>query len=190
MKKKDNGFTLIELIVVIAIIAVLSGVILISINPIQATAAKQAASAIEEAILTQKQNSMTKATGQVSINNSLILHLNDKGKVTALWSYPAGRKKDSSKVGTSEEEVLSNRKVAVTVSNGKDNEYSLGDNYTNSLMICFDKGSGACTVFGPSGAAEKLPATNKRVITVSAGGTSYKITVSGVTGRVDKERVN
>lgn len=180
MRKRNKGFTLIEIVVVIAIIAVLSSVIIISLNPMQATAAKQAASHVEQSLLTAKQYAMTRSNSGTYLD----MYEDADGRFLADWYV------DGSQAGNTE--TLSGRKVSVSCTAGKDApvELTAGTHW----YVTFDKGSGACRMFGTtqpdaSGTATTLSSTDQRIITIKAGGREYRIEVSGVTGRISNERV-
>lgn len=183
-RKTDEGFTLIELIVVIAIIAILTGAVIVSINPIQATAAKQAATNTQDAILKGKQYAMTRG------NDGTYMVISQGKKDLEATYYVNNKEIDS--------EVISTRKVDVKYDNGEGGTGYIktwGDATTTvkvtDLYIGFDKGSGSCRTFTSSATEArntKLSTSNERSIEISAGGRTYKITVSGLTGRVDMIR--
>ena len=169
-KRTDSGFTLIEIVVVVAIIAVLTGVIIASINPVQATAAKKAAANTRDALLTGKQYALTRGnTGTYMVIS--------RGDDLSADFYVNGSKLDT--------ETVSTRKVNVKFNNGSTD--LLGD----SLYIAFDKGSGAPKLFytGSSYDSSKTLTDSKtRTITITGGGVTYDLTISGLTGRVDMVR--
>lgn len=169
-RKTDQGFTLIELIVVIAIIAILTGAIIASINPIQATAAKRAAANMRDALLQGKQYAMTRG------NNGTYMVIENGDDLTATFYV------NNSKAET---EVISSRRVTAVYNVG-----TVGsDTAISTLYVTFDKGSGACRVFSAvSATAAAAPSSSLRYIRITAGGTTYKVTASGLTGRIDMER--
>ena len=97
-RKTDSGFTLIEIIVVIAIIAVLTGIFIISINPIQANASRRAAVNMRDVLLQGKQYAMTRG------NSGTYVEITSGDQITATF-YVNGEKADS--------ETISSRKVKV-----------------------------------------------------------------------------
>lgn len=169
-KRTDSGFTLIEIVVVVAIIAVLTGVIIASINPVQLTAAKKAAVNTRDALLTGKQYALTRG------NNGTYMVINKGNDLTADF-YVNGSKVDT--------ETVSTRKLNVKFNDGS------ADLSGDSLYISFDKGSGAPKLFytGSSYDTTKEHSDSKtRSITITGGGVTYELTVSGLTGRVDMVR--
>lgn len=169
-RKTDQGFTLIELVVVIAIIAILTAAIIVSINPIQSTAAKRGATNMRDALLKGKQYAMTRG------NDGTYMVIENGDDLTATF-YVNNTK--------AETETVSARRVAVKYNDGtKGTDQSL-----NSLYVTFDKGSGACRVFSPSSQSDTAaPSSNPRYMRITAGGVTYKVTASGLTGRIDMER--
>lgn len=169
-RKTDKGFTLIEIVVVVAIMGILTGVIIASINPIQATAAKKAAVNTRDALLTGKQYCMTRG------NNGTYMVLTRGDDLTADF-YVNNKLADT--------RTISTRKVSVTFNNGTSN--LTGD----KLFVSFDKGSGAPEIFSTAnsyGSVVKSGDSNARVITIVAGGSTYEVSISGLTGRVDMVR--
>lgn len=170
-RKTDDGFTLIELIVVIAIIAVLTGVIIVSINPIQSTAAKKAATNMKDALLQGKQYAMTRG------NTGTYMKISNGDDLSVIYYV------NKSEVGT---DIISSRKVSVS--------YKVGNkNLTGSTVyVMFDKGSGSCNGFTAeepeNGQITKSNDSLKRSIYITAGGVTYRITASGLTGKIDMER--
>lgn len=171
-RKTDSGFTLIEIIVVIAIIAVLTGIFIISINPIQANASRRAAVNMRDVLLQGKQYAMTRG------NSGTYVEITSGDQITATF-YVNGEKADS--------ETISSRKVNVSYNDGT--SPLTGD----TLYLAFDKGSGACRVFrtGTSyNSSDTIPDSSKApYIRISAGGVTYEVKVSGLTGRVDMQRI-
>lgn len=169
-RRTDHGFTLIELVVVVAIIAILTAAIIASINPIQSTAAKRGATNMRDALLQAKQYAMTRG------NKGTYMVIENGDDLTATFYV------NNTKVET---ETVSARKVTAKYNDGT----LAGDQTLTTLYITFDKGSGACRVFSPTSyTATAAPSSNPRYIRITAGGITYKVTASGLTGRIDMER--
>ena len=177
MKQDSRGFTLIELIVVIAILSVMTAVISISTSVLPATRAKSCASAINTTLDRARVGSLTHA--QVSY---MTISQNSSGsyEIVCYDNKPADNVTYSGGTEISRR-TISGGGVSVSYKDGS-NTLSIVNNVTNSaaqvnlLTISFTR-SGAL-----AGGIATDTSGSCLITVTSSGGRSYTITVVGATG--------
>ncbi len=158
MKYDNHGFTLIELVVVIAIMGILAGVAAISTSIIPASRAKSCASRINASLDRCRTGCLTHGE-----NTYMTLSVNSDGKIEVAYYESA----DASNPDPADKAVLSSG--GVTVTGG-------GTALTASsapIKIAFDRSSGALK--------EPVKKTDY-TLTVAGGGRPYTIHIVGATG--------
>lgn len=159
-KNNNRGFSLVELIVVVAIGAILIGASILSIASISGTAAKQCARNIESILNKTKVTTMGKDTAVIELYKDLsdgayyyeVTVTNGKGEITA----------ETKKIGRSNLEI----RYSTTFNNASKLDVS------NPIKIEFDRSSGA----------EK---TDIGKIWVKHGSTEKTITIYKETGKIE-----
>lgn len=133
MKQNNKGYSLVEIIIVIAIMSILTGGVFFSINMVFGANAKTCANDIKSAISQCKVNAMGKSDASLEIYRS------DKDQCI----YARQWIKESYGWQPKEPEKISNAKVYVTYAyiTAKDNYIELDD--TKHIFIGFDRSSGA-----------------------------------------------
>ncbi|MCM1261642.1 MAG: prepilin-type N-terminal cleavage/methylation domain-containing protein [Butyrivibrio sp.] len=175
MKQDNKGYSLVEIIIVIAIMVILSGGVFFSIYMVFGANAKTCANDIKNAISQCKVNAMGKSDAALEIyrdSSNQCIYARQWIKEGDDW-----QSKDAEKI--------SNAKVYVSYT--KDSSNSGTRTYdeldgTKSIFIAFDRGSGA---FKPS---KKPGATGEDDVYtgfIVVGGTrKYTIELVGLTGKV------
>ena len=164
MKRRNGGYTLVELMVVIAILGVLATMAVLSLSVISSTGARQCANQIDAKLSECKINCMSRANAQY-----LCIYV-DGGKVRG--DYVEG--------GVSKDEVLSSKQVTISYQFGEESPVELGEG--DGLYVAFDRASGGLRTFS---AADTTPITDPAataIITVTGGLRSYTIVVDALTG--------
>lgn len=160
MKRNNRGFTLVEIIIVVAIIGALTGIISMSISSVYSTKARRCASEMDAFISMCKVNVMSRA-GTIAIT----LDVDDNGCIRGTY-YENGVSKDS--------RVFSDANVSATFTvNGVTTDLSP----TDTLTLSFDRNTGG---FKPQGEISGV-STYCTAIDITCGRT-YVITLVPSTG--------
>mgnify|MGYP002522066688 CR=1 FL=1 len=176
MKKNNAGFSLIELVVVIAVIVVLGGIGLTWISNMSGYRARECAGKVASTLSGAKVKSLSKQQNTGDAFWELKLESDGKYYVTTYFpNYSGGSissyDEETSKVGRS-----SNIKITYT-----DNSGVHDVDGSNPLYLCYDRSIGALYV-GKTGSVNKTSNISK--ITVSKGSISYNIEIVAKTGKV------
>ena len=163
--KRNQGYSLVELIVVIAIMAVLTGTSVISVNMIGSFKAKECAKNIQSCINKTRVSTMGR--------NSVVLHLY-QGADGSIYAQTTTN-------GTADEpQVIGKKSVTVRYTDGDD----LGtatELDASGVYIEFDRSSGTM----------KLPSSGPSIyvhkIAVSQGNRTFVLTIYKETGKVVSE---
>lgn len=168
MKKDNRGVTLVELIIVMAILAVLAGTVGLGIGLISGKPADKCASKMR----TVMQNNRVTTMGK--LNASLQFYVDADGSVWALETIEGS---PATPVLVGEKSVS----VQYTVS-GDATHYPLGD-ATNPLIISFNRSSGAFNDLSAMGLTGKYCDS----IVITKGSTVKTLKLSYLTGKISLE---
>lgn len=163
MKNNNKGFSLIEVIVVAAILVVLAGTATIGYNMLSGRAASQCASQLKSIILLNRTHAlgMTSADVSISVNSNGVF-------VTETINGGAGSSKN---IGKSD----------VNVSYSLDGGASYNDLSGTSVSFSFDRSSGALASINGVAASTDIK------FKVSKNSSNYIVTVHHLTGKTDIE---
>ena len=131
MKKKNRGFTLVEITVVLAIFAILLAVLVPSLDPVAGFRANRAAISIGAALDRTKTEAMDRLVGEMRLSwtsdGYYISYYLDRGKTGVREEQP--------------EKIASGRmKISYTDSNGT--TVNLREDGTNELILTYDRSTG------------------------------------------------
>lgn len=176
MKKGNAGLSLVELIVVIAIIAVMSGVGLYGIGQISGYRAKQCAKQIESSLTSTKVTTLGKAKSTGDIYWELYKDAaNDGFYVKTVYNAGlANEYAETKKVGVGNLNVqYSGTSIAGVV------------NTSNSLKLCYNRASGEICDWSAAPPSTYSRTNVTEILVKNPSGTkSYKITLVPATGKV------
>ena len=130
-EKKNRGFTLVEMTVVLAIFAILLAVLVPSLDPVAGFRANRAASSIGAALDRTKTEAMDRLVGEMRLSLTsdgyYISYYLDRGKTGVREEQP--------------EKIASGRmKISYTDSNGT--TVNLREDGTNELILTYDRSTG------------------------------------------------
>ena len=130
-EKKNRGFTLVEMTVVLAIFAILLAVLVPSLDPVAGFRANRAASSIGAALDRTKTEAMDRLVGEMKLSwtsdGYYISYYLDRGKTGVKEEQP--------------EKIASGRmKISYTDSNGT--TVNLWEDGTNELILTYDRSTG------------------------------------------------
>ena len=130
-EKKNRGFTLVEMTVVLAIFAILLAVLVPSLDPVAGFRANRAASSIGAALDRTKTEAMNRLVGEMKLSwtsdGYYISYYLDRGKTGVKEEQP--------------EKIASGRmKISYTDSNGT--TVNLRKDGTNELILTYDRSTG------------------------------------------------
>lgn len=161
----NNGYSLIELVIVLAIIAVIMGTVFYSVILVFSANAKSCANDIQRAIGDCKVSTMGKSAAYMK------LYRNADGNVfTRMWIKDSSGSyvpSDPQKVGTSRVYV------GYKAVGGTETELPTGE--SSGIQICFDRATGGFKEDGSGNLYE--------IIYVKGGSKSYEITLTKLTGK-------
>ena len=134
MKKKNRGFTLVEMVVIISIFVLLLGIMVPSLNSILGFRVQRAANSIASALDKTKIEASSRLIGEMKLEKRsdgyYICYILDRGKVNG---------QENIKTKEDEEKIAPSRTQISYVING--NEQQLAEN--ESIVITYDRATGA-----------------------------------------------
>lgn len=168
MQKNNKGYSLVELIVVIAIIALLSGTAFLSISIIFGASAKTCANDIKEVLAENKVTAMGKSEAKVEIYRD----------ATDNCIYAEQRIKEGGVWKTEKVEKIGNSRVYVSYKpdGGAETELKVGKE--NALQLCFDRSNGSFST-------KSDDCILCEEIYIKGGSRSYVLTLIELTGKVE-----
>ena len=161
MKKNDKGFTLVELIIIIAIMAVLSLSVITYIGMIGGAQAKKCANGLKNSL------SQTKVCAMSRSSASMIVYADDTGVYVKTIQGSNEKVEKIGQAGT---------KVEYRTVRDSDVFTAVGTTEGTGIKIEFDRASGAC---------KKMASGNYcHGFKVTAGQTVYIVNIEPLTGKV------
>lgn len=215
-KKNNSGFTLIELVVVIAIMIVLSGMIAMNVTPMFTQSVRSSAEDLQQIIADTRTAAYAKGNGADDTYLEISLAANGRIKATEIVKGVAAApyvngENDYKYLGNYKETLTASTRLftSATSSSGTttsssgttpstSGDVSLGSLSTGSnLYIAFDKGTGEVTCFTFASSWDQARWKGKfnagnvsdAVITLQGSGSTFEVTIDGVTGKSSYKRI-
>ena len=160
MKNKNKGFKLVELIIVIAIFAILLGIAVPSLNSILGFRVNRAANSIAAALDKTKTEASNRLVGEMKL---------EKREDGYYISYYLDRGKSEVKQDQPEKIAPARTIISYTTDNGTEQELAVGD----SIVLTYDRATGA---FLP---LQDKVWKQKEILSVLADGKDIPLTRSG-----------
>lgn len=169
-RRNDSGFSLIELVVVIAIMAVLTGVISAGISSLTGRQAQKASKKIESILGTVKVQTMARrsVTGKLKKDGDS-------------YVFVTTTKINNTDPATEKTDVIGGKKVKIYFST--DDAGTKQDITDSGIDIVFDRASGELVNFGAASAA--TADGGKYCLYIEQGSKSYTIRIYKETGKVE-----
>ncbi len=163
MNNKDKGFSLVEVLIVVAILVVLAGTAAIGVNIVSGRAAGQCASQLKSSILSNRTNALGRTSAELMVSK-------DANGVFIVESIN-GSSLATKYVG----------KKDVSISCSIDGGASYNDLNGSSVSFTFDRSSGGLA------SVNGAPAVADIKFKIAKNSSSYIVTVHHLTGKTDIE---
>lgn len=212
-KKNNSGFTLIELVVIAAIILVLTGMIAINVTPMFTQSVRSSADDLQHLIADTRTAAYARDKGDG--DTYLEITLTDKGRIKATeyvngvaatpyvngendYKYLGNYRETLSAKKRNYSYVTSSTSSSGTIASSDEEIGSLGT--LSNLYIAFEKNTGeiyCCTFASNWNNAKNAKSSSgfndagvsDAVITLQGNGSTFEVTVNGVTGGSTYKRV-
>lgn len=181
VKKNNKGFSLVELIVVIAIMAVLIGITVLSLSLLLGTQARECAQKVSSQLNQTKTGCMSRFDEKMKLSycaKGSDAAITSDGYYTINSVYTINDEAESVPLGQKDIKRMGNARVKIVIGLSDGTSLELGKD--NSVIISFDRATGA---MDPIVINDEQKTVYPQKITFSSGLRTYTITITAKTGK-------
>ena len=190
-QKKNQGFTLIEMMVTISIFAILIGMIATSLNSVLGFRVQRATNSITAALDRTRREAMSRLVGEMKLE-----YRSDGYYIT--YYIDRGKENNSSKIRKEDTEKIAPAGTRISYTDSAGTIYNLWEGTNSSLILTYNRATGGFLpvqtrewsqndILEKLNAGEDIPLDREGVycskITVKGGGRTRVITLNRDTGK-------
>ena len=134
-QKKNQGFTLVEMVITVAIFAILLGIISPSLNSVLGFRVQRATNSIASALDKTRREAMSRLVGEMKLE-----YRSDGYYIT--YYLDRGKEGTSSKIRKDDTEKIAPAGTRISYTDSTGQTYDLWDGDKNSLILTYDRATG------------------------------------------------
>ena len=132
---KNKGFTLVEMVITVAIFAILLGILIPSLNPILGYRANRAANSIGSALDETRTQAMSRLVGEMKLSYT------DSGYYISYY-LDRGKSENRSNVKEDQPEKIAPKGTRISYTDSTGNTVNLWEGDTHEIILTYDRATG------------------------------------------------